>query len=132
MRWVYDDGGRWDAGYRPRHVGDCVVRAIAIATEKPYDEVHKALGKPRLYHPYLTSLGWGHIPIAGRKIRLSPESLPPGRLVVEISRHLVAVIDGVIHDTYLPSNRHCLRGYFARHIVGEGFCLVEEEGIGRL
>jgi hypothetical protein len=114
MRWVYDDGGRWAAGYRPRHVGDCVVRSIAIATEKPYSEVDKALGKGRLYHPYLASLGWGYIPVDGRRVRLDHAELPPGRLIVDISKHLVAVIDDVIHDTYQPSNRHYVRGYLSR------------------
>jgi len=125
-RWVYDDGGRWDAGYRPRHVGDCVIRAVSIATQKPYDEVYRALGKRRLYHPYLTALGWGYVPIGGRRARLDHAELPRGRLVVEISRHLVAVIDDVIHDTYQPSNRHYVRGYFAKHIAGPGFILTGE------
>jgi len=38
----YDDGGRAQAGYKGS-TGDCSVRAIAIATGKPYDEVYKAL-----------------------------------------------------------------------------------------
>src|SRR5262245_24635404 len=45
-RWVYDDGGRHGSGIsrgRKDEVGDCVARAIAIATEKPYREVHDAL-----------------------------------------------------------------------------------------
>jgi hypothetical protein len=45
-RWVKDDGGRRGSGI-PRgckdEVGDCVARAIAIATQKPYREVHDAL-----------------------------------------------------------------------------------------
>jgi hypothetical protein len=39
LPWVYDDGGRYAAGFRPRDVGDCVTRAIAIATGKPYPAV---------------------------------------------------------------------------------------------
>lgn len=37
--WVYNDGGRAEAGYKGT-TGDCVVRAIAIATKKPYQEVY--------------------------------------------------------------------------------------------
>ena len=44
-QWVKDDGGRRGSIPRGRkdEVGDCVARAIAIATEKPYREVHDAL-----------------------------------------------------------------------------------------
>src|SRR5262245_38333063 len=45
-RWVKDDGGRRGSGIargRKDEVGDCVARAIAIATQKPYREVHDAL-----------------------------------------------------------------------------------------
>jgi hypothetical protein len=45
-KWVKDDGGRSRSGIARGHkdsVGDCVVRAIAIATKKPYREVHDAL-----------------------------------------------------------------------------------------
>lgn len=41
--FVYDDGGRELAGYKGNKVGDCVTRAIAIATQKPYREVYTAL-----------------------------------------------------------------------------------------
>jgi hypothetical protein len=46
MKYVYDDGGRLAAGFKGK-TGDCVTRAIAIATEKPYQEVYDAL--------------WGHL-----------------------------------------------------------------------
>src|SRR5262249_45511811 len=44
-RWVKDDGGRRKSGIaraagRKDTVGDCVVRAIAIATGRPYRKVH--------------------------------------------------------------------------------------------
>jgi hypothetical protein len=35
MKWIHNDGGRADAGFRGE-TGDCVTRAIAIATGKPY------------------------------------------------------------------------------------------------
>ena len=38
MEWIYSDGGRAAAGYKG-DAGDCVTRAIAIATEIPYQEV---------------------------------------------------------------------------------------------
>lgn len=42
MRLVVDDGGRSAAGFRGE-TGDCVTRAIAIATGKPYKEVYYTL-----------------------------------------------------------------------------------------
>jgi hypothetical protein len=40
--FVYDDGGRAAAGFKGK-TGDCVCRAIAIATGEPYQEVYDAL-----------------------------------------------------------------------------------------
>jgi len=37
---------------------------------------------------------------SGCKVHLRADELPPGRLIVKVSRHLVAVIDSAIHDTY--------------------------------
>jgi hypothetical protein len=42
--YVYDDGGRAAAGYRG-HAGDCVARAVAIASQRPYAEVYAALAR---------------------------------------------------------------------------------------
>ena len=40
--WVYDDGGRSLAGFKG-DAGDCVTRAIAIATGIEYQEVYDSL-----------------------------------------------------------------------------------------
>jgi hypothetical protein len=150
MGWQFNDGGRAAVGFKGS-TGDCVTRAIAIATGNPYREVYKALwaclreyatthrdktaaqirrGRGRrgttprngmfrkVYHTYLVSLGWRWIPTMrigqGCKVHLRAEELPTGRLIVKLSRHLVAVIDGVIHDTYDPSRgrTRCVYGYF--------------------
>lgn len=39
---------------------------------------------------------------SGCTVHLVDGELPLGRLIVVVSRHLTAVIDGVIHDTYDP------------------------------
>jgi hypothetical protein len=53
-RWVKDDGGRRRSGIargsRRDETSDCVARAIAIATEKPYREVHDALTAAKVRH----------------------------------------------------------------------------------
>ena len=67
-RFQYTDGGR-SKYYPEQHVGDCVIRAIAIATERDYKEVvedtwefSKKYGCPinwkEVYVPYLESIGW--------------------------------------------------------------------------
>jgi hypothetical protein len=139
MDFVYNDGGRAAAGYKGR-AGDCVVRAIAIATQKPYQEVYDAINSlvltervhrgrtrssPRsgvgrtTYESYLIEqLGWEWIATmqvgSGCRVHLRTEELPRGRLVVRLSRHLTAVIDGVIHDIYNPDRQgsRCVYGYF--------------------
>jgi hypothetical protein len=141
MRYQYNDGGRAASGYKGK-AGDCVCRAIAIATSQPYRKVFEELsafgwfpgsrmkrGDDGLYRPrpdneaaltkdYLASLGWQWTPTmqigSGCRVHLRADELPTGRLVVRVSRHLVAVIDGVIHDTYDCSRggSRCVYGYW--------------------
>lgn len=130
MKWVFDDGGRVAAGYvRPSNV-DCAVRAVAIATGQSYDFVHHALvGGPKYdrgaigvakdcWKGFLREFGWLWTPTmgigTGCRVHLRDGELPQGRLVVSCSRHLVAVVDGVIHDTYDPSRNgtRCVYGYY--------------------
>ena len=130
MPWVDDDGGRAKAGYKGR-AGDCVARSIAIASGKPYAEVYDALaagnGSQRItkhtkrrgasarngvyvrrkwFKDYMASLGFEWVPTMrigqGCKVHLLKGELPAGRLVVSLSKHYTAVIDGVIHDTFDP------------------------------
>lgn len=139
MRWVFDDGGRAAAGYKGK-TGDCVVRAVSIATRKSYQEVYDALNGlaqyertakrkrglsnsrtgvyKQTYRRYLESIGWKWTPTmsigSGCTVHLKTDELPKGRLIVSVSRHLVAVIDGVVHDTNDVSRRgtRCVYGYF--------------------
>jgi hypothetical protein len=142
VRFVYDDGGRAAAGYIGK-AGDCVCRAVAIASGKPYTEVYAALSagtgsqraskhggkKPasarngintgrKWFNDYMTGLGFTWVPTmqigSGCTVHLRAEELPAGRLVVNVSKHYVAVIDGVVHDTYDPTRNggRCVYGYY--------------------
>jgi len=122
MRWVYDDGGRAAAGF-VGDAGDCVTRAIAIATGMDYRVVYDdlaerqaALGKPRsarngvhpkAYKPYLLELGAIWTPTmgigTGTTVHLRESELPGGWLIVRLSKHLAAVYDGYVHDTHDPT-----------------------------
>ena len=139
--FMYSDGGRTAAGYKG-NTGDCVTRSIAIATGKPYQEVYdeiNALGsQERLskrktgrshartgvykatIKKYLELLGWKWIPTMfigqGCKVHLRADELPKGRIIVNLSKHTAAVIDGVIYDTFNPSRggTRCVYGYFIK------------------
>jgi hypothetical protein len=63
-------------------------------------------GTPKgIEREYLVALGWKWTPTmaigSGCKVHLKAGEIPMmGRLVVNVSRHLLAVVNGVIHDTY--------------------------------
>jgi len=130
MQFKFNDGGREQAGYKGQ-TGDCVTRAIAIASGKPYQEVYDALNETsqverigsrckgrsnsrtgvyrKTYEKYIESIGgkWTPTMLIGQgcKVHLRDGELPMGRLVVKVSKHLTAVLDGVINDTHDPQ-RH--------------------------
>ena len=51
---------------------------------------------------------------SGCTIYLRADELPSGRLVVSVSKHLTAVVTGVIHDTHTCSRgeTRCVYGYW--------------------
>ena len=120
MKWVYNDGGRFAAGYQ-YHVNDCVCRALSIVTERPYqspadvENVGRSESSGRGGYPqYLTSLGFEWFPCTDI-VHFSADELPQGRIVVQIKEHLAAVINGVLHDTYDCSRKGTvpIKGYWA-------------------
>jgi hypothetical protein len=165
MEFIYNDGGRKDAGFKG-NAGDCVCRSIAIITEKPYREVYDALNeisKPyqkicdeitdtfneidkkmgkkmgkchaykklsssrtghirEVYGKYLKSLGYEWIPTmkigTGCLVHLRSNELPAGRLIVSVSKHLTAMIDGIINDTWDCSREgsRCVYGYYIKKV----------------
>jgi hypothetical protein len=63
----------------------------------------------------------------GCRVHLTDDELPLGRLVVRLSKHMTAVINGVIHDVYDPQwttifvengmqrvAKRCVYGYFIK------------------
>lgn len=73
----------------------------------------------RTYQRYLESLGWCWISTieigSGCQVHLRASELPQGPLLVRVSRHLTAVIDGLIYDTHDCSRggTRCVYGYFS-------------------
>lgn len=139
MEYKYNDGGREKAGFKGG-TSDCVVRAIAIAGNISYKEVYDDMNKfiaslkqtktaknshsrtgisKKVSRKYITQrLGWSWVPCmkvgTGCKVHLEADELPKGRLIVKVSKHLVAVIDGVAQDTHDPSRNgtRCVYGYY--------------------
>lgn len=130
MHFHFDDGGRAAAGFKGK-AGDCVVRAVAIATGQSYSAVYAAVAEvnantvkrrsksagrrsarsgiftnAKPFRDYMHAIGWTFVPAmgigTGCRVHLTDGELPAGRLIVKVSKHVVAVIDGVIHDTHDP------------------------------
>lgn len=130
MRFQFNDGGR--SRYFKGTTGDCVVRALAICTGKDYktiyDELFELTGesprngvsirKREVRYDYFPRQGLHWTPTMkigrGCEVHLREDELPDGRLICSCSRHVVAVIDGVIHDTYDSSRdgTRCVYGYW--------------------
>jgi hypothetical protein len=72
---------------------------------------------------FLAKLGWVWVPTmgigTGCKVHLKDGELPMGRLIVTVSRHIVAVINGVIHDNHDCSRQgtRCVYGYFYKSVA---------------
>jgi len=143
MKFVLNDGGRAEAGFKGK-AGDCVARAIAIASGLPYAEVYNALAKGtgnqpagkrgkrpatanqgitvgrKWFKDYMASIGFVWTPTmgigTGCKVHLVDGELPMGRLVVSVSKHYTSVIDGVVNDTWNPqrSTGRCVYGYWKK------------------
>jgi hypothetical protein len=161
MKVVYDDGGRKAAGFKGS-AGDCVARAVSIAAQRSYDQVYSELAeiqsslrktkrmkkagiksardgiyvKSKAFKDYMAKWGFEWTPTmligSGCKVHLTDGELPSGRLVVSVSKHYTAVIDGVVHDTHDPQRDvHCIEPDDGRALkTGEwrnenGICRIE-------
>ena len=120
--FIFADGGRADAGYKGK-TGDCVVRAVAIATGIDYKTAYNlpalkvaggAFTGPAMR---LTSSGTVGIGIARQNLLAAkpmPPTLPKPKVTTASSlpASLAAVRDGVVYDTY-DSSHKMVYGYFA-------------------
>lgn len=127
--FAYNDGGR-SQYFKGKNAGDCVARAMAIALQLDYktcyDELAaanvKAGGKKtardgllrKTYEKVLNQHGWEWHPapkFEGRKARYY--DMPKGRLIMRMARHVSALVDQEIHDTWDCSQK-MVYGYFAK------------------
>ena len=129
MNYHHNDGGREAAGYKGT-AGDCGARAMAIALQLDYRSVYKELsqanadnGRSRsarsgimkdTYTEVLKRHGWIWMKapqFEGRKARCS--DMPKGRVIAKQAKHFVAVIDGVVNDSWNCTER-MVYGYWAK------------------
>ena len=127
--FVYNDGGRSEAGFKTQT--DCGIRAVAIACDISYKDARGILKKAAkngkqgngqiangIYkedlNTALETLGfkWSPAPkFEGRKAK--HYDLPKGKVIARMSKHFVAVIDNVIHDTW-DSSEKMVYGYWRK------------------
>ncbi len=73
-----------------------------------------------VFHDYIIGLGFQWVPTmqvgAGCQVHLRANELPQGILIVKVSKHLTAVVNGVILDTHDPSRggNRCVYGYYSK------------------
>ena len=114
MRYIKDDGGRADSGLKGKS-GDCSVRAYAIATGRPYLQTQQELKEltnamtggfePSIsggvylpvFNRFLLERGWVANPCKGMYLKDAPTDRT---IIVSISRHFVAVMNGTVRDTW--------------------------------
>jgi hypothetical protein len=144
--WVHNDGGREAAGFKgiTRDCGVralsitsgldydiCYDIAVEIGRKDRKTKLkNKSHPREGIYTPtfnrmlkhieglygvkfdWVPTMGIG----TGCRVHLTAHELPKGRLIANVSKHLVAVIDGIIHDTYDCSRggTRCVYGYWLR------------------
>jgi hypothetical protein len=145
INWVYDDGGRGDAGYRGS-TGDCCARAFAIAAKRPYQEVYDRINelataeRPSKRRTRSNARTGVHRPVAHRvaaaygmvwvpkmgigtgcTVHLTADELPEyGRYVLSLTKHYAALVDGTVRDTFLDDRdgTRCVYGWWKYPTLG--------------
>lgn len=125
--FVICDGGR-ATSRRPRQTNDCTVRAIALATGADYDFAYDTLkeagrkcsrgfhfrkwAKDQSFNGF--TFEWMAFPAVKGERRMNPMSFyklfPQGRYIAKTARHVFAVIDGVVHDSWEQRADRCIYG----------------------
>jgi hypothetical protein len=146
MQFQINDGGRQESGYKGfagdcvaraisiaaelpyKDVYNTLAEGNATQRRGKYEGAKRGRRTARMginttrkwFKEYMRSLGFEWVATmqigSGCKVHLREGELPKGRLVVHVSKHVTAVIDGVINDTYNPSRdgTRCVYGYWRK------------------
>jgi hypothetical protein len=143
MTYVYNDGGRSQAGYKGS-AGDCGARAMAIALGLDYKTAYSQLAQANkdkgfaksarngiykdVYSDVLAKHGWVWVSAPTFKVLEGYENsdgkvlfgrkarcsdMPSGIVIARQAGHYVAVINGVPNDTF-DSSQKMVYGYWAK------------------
>lgn len=130
MKFYCTDGGRSLAGYTGK-AGDCVVRALTIATGSSYMNMYQFINSTArafetrqkvksnnvhgvyddALHGIMKVLKFKWNPNKGKMLKIPSK----GTYIVSLVGHVCAVIDGTIYDTHnalTPLNLELARGYW--------------------
>jgi hypothetical protein len=146
IKFEYNDGGRSAAGfqatasdcvvravaiagqYEYAYVYDALAHGNATERRTKHSQTRSGRRSARSgistsrkwFKAWMATHGWSWTPTMqigqGCRVHLRADELPSGRLIVSVSRHLCAVIDGVVHDTHDPSRNglRCVYGYWTK------------------
>ena len=111
---VYEDLREANTRYAEKR-NDRLAKRLNERGSSPRNGNHR-----NVFHDYILSHGFEWVPTmkigVGCQVHLRPDELPSGVLIVKVSKHLTAVIDGVIQDTHNPSRggSRCVYGYYIK------------------
>jgi hypothetical protein len=94
---------------------DRLAKRLNVKGSSPRNGNHR-----NVFHDYILAQGFEWVPTmkvgAGCQVHLRPDELPKEMLIARVSKHLTAIIDGVIHDTHDPSRggNRCVYGYYVK------------------
>ena len=96
---------------------DRLAKRLNVKGASPRNGNHR-----NVFHDYILAQGFDWVPTmkvgSGCQVHLRPDELPKEILIVKVSKHLTAIIDGVIHDTHDPSRggNRCVYGYYIKRV----------------
>jgi hypothetical protein len=119
INWVKTDGGRSEAFpesvKKQKHLGDCVIRATAIATETPYKDVWENLfgqalsmgmfpNNDHVCKEHLLSIEWKELKFGKKMVRMDDKIIRDMSkdkwIICYTRRHWVAMKDSTVYDTW--------------------------------
>lgn len=111
--YKYNDGGRSESGFKGNRASDCVVRATAIITQTEYREMYDDYAYiNKKTHGKRTARGGMPVDVSSQVLKVlgfeRAKAFPTitetyeqyGDCLIFIPRHALAVVNGVVHDTW--------------------------------
>lgn len=123
MKFIITDAGRSDST-RPKQTNDCTVRAYAEARNISYDRAYEyvaLLGRKsgRRFHfkkvvAANSIFRWLPFQAVKGQPRMNVEQFADqfthGVYIARTAKHVLAVVDGVVHDDCIPNGARCVYG----------------------